>query len=106
MKIWKRDYYEKLLAGKKSTQTVQHYHLQIQEAQKKIEELQSQCSHNTYQVVFWSWRPGAMQPSHVCTECNKCLGQATDEESKELWDTYNGKISQAIADVTPTIKKR
>ena len=89
MKLWKRDYYEKLFRDKASTQTVQDYQLEIQEAQKKIEELQAKCAHKNHEAVFYSWRPGAMQPSYVCTECSKYLGAASDEDSKKLWDNYH-----------------
>lgn len=113
MKIWKRDYYEKLFANKKPTQTVHDYQQEIQEAQKKIEELQSRCSHRTYEVVMYSWRPGAMYPSHVCSQCNQYLGDATEEESKKLWYKFHGNQgaqtpsdAEIFVDLTPTIKKR
>lgn len=91
MKIWKRDYYEKLLARKASTETVQQYQRQIELAQKKIEELQTKCKHDKFEVMFYSWRPGAMQPSHICVKCDKFLGDATEEESKTLWSTFYNK---------------
>lgn len=91
MKIWKKDYYEKLLGVKSSDKTVQDYQLQIQQAQLKIFELQSRCTHDNYEVVFYSWRTGAMCPSHVCTGCDKYLRDATKEESAKLWEEYYGE---------------
>lgn len=102
MKIWKRDYYEKLLGIKPAEKTVSEYQVDIQRAQQKIEELQSQCSHDTYQVVFYSWRPGALHPSHVCSRCTKHLGDATEEESEALWDSFN-KRTQSGVSVSHTI---
>lgn len=112
MKIFKRNHYEKLLAQREVdfAKSVKQHQLDIQESQRKIEELQSKCSHDTYEVVFYSWRPGAMHPSHVCTLCDQYLGSATEEESKKLWDSYHAPTGQSgvqtTVDLTPEIKER
>jgi hypothetical protein len=112
MKIWKRKYYENLFAKKPANETVEQYQQDIRKAQAKIEELQAKCKHESYNVMFYSWRPGAMQPSHICTTCSKYLGSATEAESKDLWDSSGfgkntittGTIS--FIDLTPTTVKK
>jgi len=58
---------------------------QIMNLQAKIAELQKQCNHKDFEVAFYSWRPGAMNPSHICVKCRMYLGEATSEESSKLW---------------------
>lgn len=90
MKLFKRDHYEKLFATR--AKTVQDYHLQIAHAQEKIKELQAQCQHTSWEVAFYSWRPGAHQPSRICTSCRFRISDATETESKRLWAAfYNGE---------------
>ena len=86
MKIWKKDYYEKMFA--KRAETVQDYQLQIAHAQEKILELQKKCSHPTYEATLYMWRPGAFQPVHVCSSCNAVIGEATEEEKKSLFKPF------------------
>ena len=86
MKLFKRDYYEKLFITR--AQTVQDYQLQIAQAQEKIRDLQAKCEHPNFEVMFYSWRPGALQPSRVCKTCNFSF-EASEEETKRLWDRYN-----------------
>lgn len=82
MKLFKKDYYEKVFA--KRAQTVQDYQLQILHAQDKIKELQAKCPHIEFTVMFWSWRPGSMQPARVCNSCNARISDATEEEARQL----------------------
>lgn len=93
MKLFKKDYYEKLLGiSSKTPASIEDYYSQIRDAQAKIEEIRSKCDHSTHKVVMYSWRPGAMQPSRVCETCDKYLEAATEEESKEIWDKFHGHV--------------
>lgn len=100
MKIWKRDYYDKLF--RERGKTVEDYQLQIAHAQDKIRELQSQCAHANTKVGFWSWRPGAMQPARLCEDCRAIVGEATPEESKKLWDAYHGSVQTTAGNILGT----
>lgn len=82
MKIFKKDHYEKLFAEK--PKTVADYQLQITRAQDKIKELQATCDHRNSKVAYFSWRPGSMVPSRVCTSCSFRIGDATEEEARQL----------------------
>jgi uncharacterized protein with PIN domain len=95
MKIFKKDYYEQLF-GKK-TETVAEYYADIARAQKRILELQSKCNHLTYDVAFYMWRPGAMEPSHICKTCNAVIGSATQEESEKLWQEFKGEMEKPLS---------
>ena len=87
MKIWKKNYYEKLFA--KYPRTVQDYQLQILHAQEKILELQNKCTHESSSPVMWMSRPGAFNPAKVCNSCNAYLGEPTREESDLLWKEFH-----------------
>lgn len=82
MKLFKKDYYEKLFA--ENPKTVGDYQLQIARAQEKIKELQAKCDHKDFKVGFFSWRPGSMVPSRICTSCSFRIGDATEEEARQL----------------------
>jgi hypothetical protein len=93
MKIWKKDYYEKLMGLKPEVKpmpqkSVSDLQLEIQALQKQIQELQAVCTHPHYNVAFWSSRPGHMQPAHVCVQCNAYIGEATKEEADALWKRF------------------
>lgn len=92
MKLFKRDYYEKLFAER--AKTVQDYQLQITHAQEKIKELQSKCVHDNFKVMFYSWRPGAMQPTRICDSCSAVVPGVTEEESNSLWHTYHKGVQE------------
>lgn len=109
MKIWKKDFYEKKFA--KRAQTVGDYQLQILHAQEKIKELQTKCQHEEFQVAFYSWRPGAMNPARICTSCQALVEGVTEEESKQLWDSWNknaglpGGIQSSVLTVVSNTKQ-
>jgi hypothetical protein len=100
MKLFKKNYYEKLFA--KPKKTVQDYQLIAMHAQEKIQELQNMCSHEHVTAMMYSWRPGAMQPSYVCSACSKYIGEASEEVSKKLWDEFHGNNPQAVSFDHPT----
>jgi hypothetical protein len=60
--------------------TVSDYQNDIQKAQEKIRKIQESCTHNNFFTGMYSWRPGAMAPSRICSDCNLPLGNITQEE--------------------------
>lgn len=92
MKLFKKAYYEKLMATE--PKTVRDYQYQISVAQEKIKELQAKCEHINFKVMFNSWRPGAMQPARICDSCAAVVPGITEEESQKLWDAH-GRITQS-----------
>jgi hypothetical protein len=105
MKIWKRDYYEKLIAQQKEAKTVDYYFEVISEAKKKIKELQDNCKHEEFIVGFWSWRPGTMIPSRICKACHHRISDATPEESYALRKEHSDKQNAAIKEMENAAKK-
>jgi len=77
--------------------TVQDYQNQIMEMQSKIQELQSKCNHLEWDVCFYMWRPGAMNPAHICKSCNVYIRAASEEESKKLWDEWHKNNQQTVS---------
>ena len=86
MKLFKKAYYEKLMM--QNPKTVNDYYLIIANAQDKIKELQAKCEHKEFRVGFYSYRPGSLVPSRICTTCSHLIGNATDEESEALRNKY------------------
>ena len=60
--------------------TVSDYQKIIQEAQEKIRKIQESCVHMNFFTGMYSWRPGAMSPSRICSVCYLPLGGITEEE--------------------------
>lgn len=75
--------------------TVDEYQAMIDDAQAKIKEIQEKCSHPSYEVMFYSWRVGAMTPSRICKECQARISDADEEESKKLWSEFY-KVSSFV----------
>lgn len=69
--------------------TVPELQAEIAAIQKQIETIQSVCPHISYEVVMYSWRPGAMNPTRVCVCCKGVIPGITQEESKKLWEEYH-----------------
>lgn len=91
MKLFKRDYYEKMFI--KRGKTVQDYQLQILHAQEKIMELQKQCKHERFTPVSMFWRTGSFFPQRVCNSCNAIVEGITEEESEKVWDDWNKPLT-------------
>jgi hypothetical protein len=82
--------------------TVPELQQEIQTLQNQIGEIQKNCSHPAYEVVMYSWRPGAHYPSRVCDVCQALISGLTEEESKNCWTDfyksnpiYSGAINES-----------
>ena len=64
---------------------VQDYQKEIAEAQLKIRQLQDKCSHPSFEVHMYMWRPGGMYPARICTTCDALLRGITQEEIDFAW---------------------
>jgi len=82
MKLFKKDYYEKLFA--ENPKTVGDYQLQIAIAQDKIRELQAKCEHSAFKVTFYTWPEGVRDVVRLCGTCG-LVHSATQEEKDFLW---------------------
>jgi hypothetical protein len=85
-KIWKRKYYEKL--WKKDSKTVREHYQEINNAQLKIAEIQSNCKHAYWRVGMYSRRPGATSPQRLCCSCEMVIPGITVDECYEAWDKF------------------
>lgn len=70
--------------------TVAELQSEISELQNTIIKIQSECQHPGHDLVMWSWRPGALNPSRICTACRAQVAGITPEESKQVWDEFHG----------------
>lgn len=51
----------------------EHYLQQIEYYQKKLDELQEECTHKNTKQETCSWRPGSTFEGRVCKDCGKIL---------------------------------
>ena len=56
----------------------------IKSLQKELDDLRNICSHEDYNVGYFSWRPGNMDVVKICSHCSKNIGPASKEESGEF----------------------
>jgi hypothetical protein len=62
----------------------------ILDAQAEISRIRGSCRHESgSHAMMYSWRPGAMQPSLICNDCEECIPGITPEQSDELWRQFN-----------------
>lgn len=52
----------------------------IKKLEEELEALRSECSHDSYEVVNYSFRPGNIHLARVCTVCGEHLGYPNDDE--------------------------
>lgn len=83
MKLFGTKYYKALL--EKLEKTVEDYYEIIAYAQSKVLELQEKCAHENYTEMMYMYGPGRMQPSRICSNCNKPLPGITVEASNKIW---------------------
>jgi hypothetical protein len=74
--------------------TVQDYQIEITNAQNEISKLQAECKHPNYELVMWSWRPGASYPTRLCKECRGQLPGITEEEARTTIDNSYKPFTQ------------
>lgn len=68
--------------------TVPQLQKEIADIQEIIKTIQSVCPHVSYEIVMYSWRPGAMNPSRICACCRDVISGITDEEARKLWNEF------------------
>lgn len=72
------------------SKTVQELQQEIDDINNKIKDIQNNCKHPDYEVVMYSWRPGAFYPTRMCTICRSTLpGITYDEEQECRKDFFN-----------------
>lgn len=73
--------------------TVNDYQNDIQKAQEEIQKIQKSCTHTNFYTGMYSWRPGAMNPSRICSDCYLPLSGITQEEYYAVNEKFLGGIS-------------
>ena len=52
--------------------------------EKETEAIRAKCSHSQYEIMYFSWRVGCMEPKQFCKDCGAMLGDPTPEELHEF----------------------
>jgi len=47
---------------------------------QELQELRRNCSHDSYRIGNWSWRPGAITQARICSHCDENIGEPSEEE--------------------------
>ncbi len=76
----------------------------IADAGARIQFLQESCRHPGYQVGWWSWRPGAMEPRKICDVCHAPIGCPSAEEERvfRAGSPIGGQVGLAGITITAT----
>lgn len=56
----------------------------ISDANKELESIREECSHDDYFIGNWSYRPGHIQISKICSYCRDHIGKPSEEESNNF----------------------
>ena len=58
----------------------------------ELKEIRKNCSHDSYHIGNWSWRPGNIDQVRICDHCFDNLGKATEEEYEKFAREGSGFI--------------
>lgn len=56
----------------------------IDKLKKELDLLRKECTHDDYEVSYYSHRPGSMDIKKICKYCGKILGEPTKEETEKF----------------------
>lgn len=56
----------------------------IAAANAELDALRKDCNHSTYEVEWYSWRVGCMEPAKICSDCNASIGSPNQVEINTL----------------------
>jgi hypothetical protein len=56
----------------------------IDKLQKELDLLREECSHDDYEVGYYSWRIGSLSIKRICKYCGEVLGEPTKEEQEQF----------------------
>jgi hypothetical protein len=86
----------------------------IRNAQNELEELRKSCTHQNYNVGYYSWRVGAMEVARICTDCDACLPgitpeeieafEATEQKRMDEWLVANGMEAGSLPSISVGLK--
>ena len=60
----------------------------IGKANTELKNIRKACEHEKSHVAMYI-RIAAFHPQRMCSECDKPLGNPSEEEAKECWDDFN-----------------
>jgi len=49
---------------------------------EELKMIRQDCSHDSYHIGNWSWRPGAIMQVRICNHCQDNIGEPSEEEYK------------------------
>jgi len=58
---------------------IDELYTELKSIQSKIESIRNTCEHNEKRDGWYSWRPGAMDWTSLCSICDQSLGAALTE---------------------------
>ena len=58
----------------------------IKTSQKELNVIRQNCSHDSYSVGNWSWRPGAIMEVRICNHCGDNIGAPSEEEYEKFME--------------------
>lgn len=47
---------------------------------EELKMIRKDCSHDSYYIGNWSWRPGAILQARICNHCDDNIGEPSKEE--------------------------
>ena len=49
---------------------------------QELQEIRIDCSHDSYRIGNWSWRPGTVDRVRICNHCDDNIGAPSKDEFK------------------------
>ncbi len=68
---------------------VKEIHNQIKELQDELGIIKKECSHNKYNIGFYSYRIGSTEISKICDDCGENIGIPSKKEVDEFLKEQN-----------------
>ncbi len=56
---------------------------------QELEMIRMDCSHDSYRIGNWMWRPGAFDLAKICNHCDEHIGIPSEEEEELFFDPKN-----------------
>ena len=67
--------------------------------QRSVENIREICPHNSFSVLMFAWRPGALQPRRICDWCGGLVEGVTEDEKIYCWAEWNTSKEQPNEEV-------
>lgn len=77
----------------------------IRELEEERDTMQKECKHESYRIVNYSWRIGALDVVRLCTICDNHLGLASHDECKIFQTEEKKGEGFAVYDNVPPVDR-